>query len=171
MNKLSTVLCGLFLLLSCGESIDPDRDSSTLPFAVDEIELVATMDFGPFESAPREFRISFPALLRVPQGLTVIQGNSGNGLASVVIGDRKFCYQGSAFNERTAGGNQYFLKFETDTFLDCSLGGVGSFDTEVEVNSGDVLKLEVETPGCSIEVGTCVFTQVKAEIDIIRTLP
>ncbi|MCO4753434.1 MAG: hypothetical protein KC478_03080 [Bacteriovoracaceae bacterium] len=171
MNKLWTVLSGLILFLSCGESIDPDRDSSTLPFAVDEIEMVATVDFSPLESTPREFQIGFPARLQAPQGLAVIRGNSGTGFTSLIIAERKFCYQGNAVSESTLGGNQYFLAFETDSFLDCSLGGIASFDPEVEVRSGDTLRLEIETPGCSIEFETCIFTQVRAEIDILETLP
>ena len=171
MNKLYTKLLALLLLVSCGDSIDADRNDITLPIPVDEIELLAEIDFLPQESVPSEFTISFAAQLEIPQDLSVLRGNSGKGFASITADNRKFCYQGNAFTESQLGGDQYFLRFETEPFLQCVLGGVTSFDPVVVLDSGDTILFQIEDPGCSIDAGTCIFTRARAAIEILETFP
>lgn len=171
MNKLYTKLLTLLLVVSCGDSIDADRRGVTLPLPSDEIQMLAEIDQPSQESNPSELTLSFSARIEMPQTLSVLRGNSGVGFASLSVNNQKFCYQGNALSESNIDGDEYFLRYETQTFLQCTLGGVVSLNPVVTVQRGDRVQFQIEEAGCSIESASCLFTRAQAIIDILETFP
>ena len=162
----------LLLVQACGYQGDTERQGFTPPLPADTVTLESSLTFGPLERLPGEMVMDFAAIMEVPSELTVEQGNSGVGWASLRVGSRKFCYQGNAISERTGGGSLYFLRYEQDVFaISCATGGEIAFDPEVIVEEGSLIRLMIEDPGCSVEAGACSLIRVRATLPVLDTFP
>ena len=170
--KLTLTVSVFLALYACGDFNDDSREGYAISLPVREIVLTSSIDFEPARLEEGAYEIGFNATLSVPLELSVVQGNSGNGFASLTINNRKYCYQGNALDENDPGGSLYFFRYiKTNPLAVCSFqdGGDIAFEQRIDVSSGQTITLTIESPGCSLENGTCVFTEVRAVLDVVES--
>lgn len=171
------ILLGFTTLAGACGDLQGDSNSQEgfpVPLPLEEIILTSSISYGPIERESAAYEMQTSAVISVPVNLTVLRGNSGVGFASLTINNRKFCYQGSALNESDINGESYFFRYEKVSPVSTCVvpdGGETVFDDEVEVNAGDRISFEIESPGCSVEEGTCVFTEARAVLNVVETRP
>lgn len=169
-----TIFISFFFLCGCGALLGgggDDRELSAPLLPARDLILTTTMEHGPFETNEDVRVLDFAATLDIPLELKVIQGNSGVGWVGLRVGPRKFCYQGNAISERTGGGDLFFLRHETNIFSPCEILRELVLDPIVSIGANEIASMKVENPGCSIEAGTCVFTEVRAVLEVLETFP
>ena len=171
---LSLLFIALFFV-GCGSKNSSgsaaNDTSTTAPVTPvgEDFAITASRTYNPSSWSNGSYTASFPAFYRVPLQIQVISGNSGTGWSSLVVGDRKFCYQGNASNNHTPNGNLFMLKNErTSVSTDCSSGSnIIVFDQNISLQSGTQISLSVNGGGCSNSAGACLNTQVSAVIEFI----
>lgn len=170
--KLTLTVYVFLALSACGDFNDDNREGYAISLPVSEIVLTSSIDFEPAELEEGVYEIGFNGTLNAPLELSVIQGNSGNGFASLTINNRKYCYQGNALDENDPGGSLYYFRYiKPNPLAVCSFpdGGDIAFEESIDVSSGQTITLTIESPGCSLENETCVFTEVRAVLNVVES--
>lgn len=152
----------LLVLVSCGDD-SGDRDFS-IALPTDEITLVSTIDFEPIQRESGFYTVQSQGTFEIPALIEITRGNTGTGFASLVIGQRKYCYQGQAIDEREINDQGYFFLYQKENILTGCSGldrGIAIFEPRVNVVSGDQIRLTIESGGCILEENTCIPTEAK----------
>lgn len=175
----------MLLLISCGRTKDRNTlvlppevpaESSTettpevvepeAPIIPQELILYASRDYNPSVFNPQTGTIIGTGTFIVPDELIVVSSNSnaGTGWASLIISDRKFCYQGNASNANTMNGSKFLLKHESVLTEECHLKVIAKpeLDSEIELKDKDSATLSVHGGGVSASIRG--FIEVIAQI-------
>lgn len=130
-----------------------------------DIVITASRTYSPSSWDSFERTSQVEGVFEVPKRLLVLEGNSGTGWASLIIGDRKFCYQGTAkSNSHTS--DVFELKREKSSLSEDCFGSSGNLtaDREVSIWKDDKIKFEINGGGCGSK---CSETEALAVISFI----
>lgn len=172
--KILITLMIILSVTSCGKSkskkrsYSPQTDSSTggVQAIPEDLTFIASRSYGPSTFSDYVDSISVSAEYEVPLEAEVITGNSGTGWLELIVGNRKFCYQGNASNNQTPNGTKFILQWEkTNLSAPChSSSGKIPYSTTYHAQAGDEIRLSVNGGGCSNSSGACVYTEARLDL-------
>lgn len=163
------IFFSIYFIVSCANDTSTEVNSSAetgISPIVPEISINASRNYNPSKwyDFNKIVESNFESI--VPNEIHVITGNSGTGWVSLIIGSRKFCYQGNASNNQTLDGDKFILVIEksnVDSQCSSSTDKINA-NRSVTIKQGDIISLSVNGGGCSNSAGTCVYTEVATEI-------
>lgn len=158
--------------IGCGKSSDTSNpeNSPATPAIQRDIVFEAARGYNPSSWSNYTEEIVKDADARLPIELEVVEGNSGTGWTSITTPERKFCYRGNASNNNTANGTKFILaKEKTVLTEEChQTANDDVYDLDINLQTGQEIKVSVHGGGCSNSRGTCLNTTVKGSIEIIE---
>lgn len=175
--KTLVFLISALILVSCGKSKNKSSSSGALDVSngnvvvtPTDLSFTASRDYNPSSFNSYNDTIDVPGNYQVPSQINVVFGNSATGWLSLVIGNRKFCYQGNASNNQVANGTKFLIKWEKSNINeDCTSGNFKiPFNNSLTVAKDDVIGLSVNGGGCSSNAGTCLYTEVTVTILVVE---
>lgn len=165
MKNLLLILCLILLASACGKKrkSSPVADVIQAPIAVD-IVLSASRTYGPSSWSNGLLTAPATANYEVPERVDIDFGNSGTGWLSLVIGNRRFCFQGNASNNSTANGTAFLLIREKAVVTeDCHTNLHNQpANRIVQISQGTEIRLSIPGGGCSS--GACQDTGVELRL-------
>jgi hypothetical protein len=122
--------------------------------------------YDPNESDNFEFILNYGSFFAIPDSIEVSEGSSGDGWFSLIVGERKFCYQGNRYSSEDTFGDKFLLKGELVNLSDkCYSKVFENFKDEVVYSEyGDVVVAKIEGGGCDY----CESTIVEFELEAIE---
>lgn len=174
MKRVLNILTLLFLITACGKShiefdLPPkkkDAPPKTSSFDTLDFTLSASRDYGPSSWNDDEKVAENTGNYLVPEEIEVIAGNSGTGWVTLVINDRKFCFQGNASNNSSMDGDKFVLKHEKSRLdRECHESAYTiAHSPHIFITKGDELTFSINGGGCSELESTCVYTETEIGI-------
>ena len=151
MNK--TLLTLILALSGCGKDhhtttvVDRTTENTIVQDSLEfkDVEIGASRTYNPSSWDNRTFEVE-KGFYELPLELEVLNGNSGTGWASVIVGDLRYCYQGNALNNNTLG-TSFSLKGQVNNSFECF--------QKTPLNYGRVLFIEKGTIEIQVNGGGC----------------
>lgn len=160
---MKKVIVLLFLVLFVGHASEPieksvvkrDISSEVRP----KIKIQVSYDYIEDISMNFEEVLMYGSFFKVPRNLVVSKGSSYEQMLSLIIGERKFCYQGH--------GDEFIYIGELVSLSDkCSSEHFEDFnDEKVYAEYGDLIVGKIQNNNCD---ESCVESQVKFELSPVH---
>lgn len=154
----------MVILMSCGKDIKlGDNIVIKNQVTASNITLSASRDYNPSRFNPKEVIVANKATYLIPNIVIANIGNTATGWLTLIVGNTKLCYQGTAGNNNQES-TQFQPKYSNSDFSgNCPGGTQNPTPSSIQVESGDIIKLSVNGGGCS---NKCTFTEVKTVLEI-----
>ena len=141
-----------------------DKSQKTEPrYEVKEnIIIKASRSYGPDSHERFEHILNYGSFFKLPKHIDVVDGSSGDGWLSLIVGERKFCYQGNRYYSDDTFGDKFIYSGELVNLSDKCYSKVFEEykDDSVYSEYGDILVARIEGGGCDY----CEYTEVEFEL-------
>jgi hypothetical protein len=157
MKKLILILMSIAIVSYANEpQLSPTVDPYILAEEKPSIIVNSAIDYENDLEDPFEEVLMYGSFFDVPKVIKVVEGESNDQLLSLIIGERKFCYQGQ--------GNEFVYKGEL-VYLsdDCEDGNLEPFtDDQVYSEYGDLIVARIHNISCD---ESCGYSEVEFAIN------
>lgn len=153
---LSSYVYGFFIAEA------PKKNSEPTYQVKEDINITVARSYSPDSHEKFDYILNYGSFFDIPESIDVTSGSSGDGWFSLILGERKFCYQGNRYNSKDTFGDKFVLKGELINISDkCYSKVFENFnDSTVYSEYGDVIVAKIEGGGCDY----CEYTEVEFDL-------